>query len=469
MEGWAWFYTFCQVLYLTGFFVMIYFLTRKVNWVDPKGVSKLKESDLPQIIMFYPVLKEPYDVMLSTLQDMLRIDYPKKKFRIVAIPNYNDLITIQHLEQIQKDLPKLGLEIMVTPPTSDPSWDIVWEGWKNNPKSYWWHQGKTKTNTKLPPKKTRQLIWAFYQICQSIGTNWVLDYVDADSVTPTNQFLLAAAGFKQRFDVLQSTNIAGNLDDTWIASCCAADHMQWDGRTYPHMSADGKHPFYVLGKGLYYRASDLLALGGFNPWIAIEDPEVGMRYWKNRKRLGIIRSPLVEEVPVTLKRAIIQRFRWVLGFWQSLNSPLDHMKFTWKEKFLARLNFVPTLFLVVNLIGLPSGFYALYLYFSGTGTSFLPPWIFGLSLLNSIAYILFLIPQYISMWEQTGIVLKSNTRRVSYVLAVNPIFLWIWWALWCIPLIMGTVGFFLDKGKAWERTEKIDANHVLVRNNDMMK
>ena len=66
------------------------------------------------------------------------------------------------------------------------------------------------------------------------------------------------------------------------------------------MSAHGSHPFWVLGKGLFFRVRDLITLGGFHPWITIEDPEVGMRLWNNGARLGIIASPLIEEVPADL-------------------------------------------------------------------------------------------------------------------------------------------------------------------------
>ena len=67
--------------------------------------------------------------------------------------------------------------------------------------------------------------------------------------------------------------------------------MAWDGCKYPHFSAHGRQPYWVLGKGLFYRVCDLIALGGFHPWITIEDPEIGLRYWANGKRLGILASP----------------------------------------------------------------------------------------------------------------------------------------------------------------------------------
>ena len=40
-----------------------------------------------------------------------------------------------------------------------------------------------------------------------------------------------------------------------------------------HLTDNGHQPFWVIGKGLFYMAPDLVAVGGFNPWVAIEDTE----------------------------------------------------------------------------------------------------------------------------------------------------------------------------------------------------
>ena len=38
-----------------------------------------------------------------------------------------------------------------------------------------------------------------------------------------------------------------------------------------------------------------------------------------------------------------------------------------------------------------------------------------------------------------------------------------WWLIWLIPLWIGLRMFLRDEGLVWERTEKTDANHKLVR------
>jgi cellulose synthase/poly-beta-1,6-N-acetylglucosamine synthase-like glycosyltransferase len=454
-------YLVCQILYFFSFVIALYFLTRNINWVNMADVKQIPKDKYPKIILLYPVLKELEETMRTTFLGLAKMDYPKDKFRIIAIPNWDDVRTIESLKRLVHEFP--FLEILTVPLTTDPSWQIVWDAWDKNPKAYWWHKGKYQQEQTLPPKKTRQMLYAFYTLVSQVGDDWLLDYIDADSVPPTDHFLAAAAGISEGYDVLQSTNIAGNLLDTWAASFHSMDHMVWDGFVYPHMSADGKHPFWVLGKGLFYKARDLVEVGCFNPWVTIEDPEIGMRLWTNGKRIGMIANPLIEEVPLTIKRGAIQRYRWVCGFFQSLNGCVQKMGMNFWQRQQARLNLIPTLFLLINVVGLPTGVWALIQWLEGTSP--LPFYWVILSIVNIAAYLILMTVVYVNTWRRTAIVCKKRSSRVAYMFRVNPIFLWVYWLIWCIPIIIGFGMFLLDKGKVWQRTDKLDRNHRLVRGN----
>ncbi len=451
-------YVFSQILFALGFLTMLYFFTRSVNWVDTSRAYNVSPSTYPKIILFYPVLREAEDTMRTTMLGLSKMDYPKDKFRIIAIPNWNDTPTIASIKQLMSEFS--FLELIVTPPTTDPNWGAVWRSWEKNPKAYWWHQGKYAHVKDLPPKKTRQMLYAFYKIVEKEGDDWVLDYIDADSVPPTDHFLSAAAGL-QTYDVLQSTNVAGNLLDTWSASFHSMDHMCWDGLIYPHLSANGKHPFWVLGKGLFFRAHDLVEVGSFHPWITIEDPEIGMRLWTNGKRIGIIANPLIEEVPVTFSRGITQRKRWTCGFYQSLSSPLTSMGMSFQQRQLARMNLIPCLSLTTLGIGLPTSLWAFITWLQGTNSFSLAVNI--LSVLNIIAYLILMSIIYRSTWKRTALVLNRTQDRLHYILRVNPVFMWVYWMIWIIPIVKGINMFIFDLGKIWERTLKEDRNKHLVR------
>jgi hypothetical protein len=49
------------------------------------------------------------------------------------------------------------------------------------------------------------------------------------------------------------------------------------------------------------------------------------------------------------------------------------------------------------------------------------------------------------------------------MLRVNPVFLWVYWLWWSVPIAVGFGMYLRDGGQVWERTEKVDAIHELVR------
>ncbi len=429
------------------------------NIVSQEEIDAVKEEECPYIVLFYPVLRELEGTMRTTFASLSKIRYPQHRYKVVAIPNGNDHETVASLRRLKQEFS--FLEIVEVPPTTDPSWQPVWDGWDSTTKAYWWHEGHRAYNRDLPPKKTRQLVYAFYNVAKRFEgrSDFLVNYIDADSCPPADHFLAGAAGMK-KYDVLQAQNIAGNLNESMAASWHAADHMSWDGLTYPHLTANGRQPYWVLGKGLFFRASDLIELGGFHPWITIEDPEVGMRFWTNGRKLGVIENPLIEEVPSTLMHGITQRKRWVCGFFQSLTSPLTSMGMTRWQKFRAWLNFLPCLSISINTIGIPLGVWALWQY--ATGQGHLPAVATLLPILNISLFVVLLARLYVSVWKRSKLVAESAWTRVWYLIRINPLSLMVWWVIWLIPLFIGLRMYIKDQGLVWERTVKTNANEELI-------
>lgn len=445
--------------YLACLLVVLWLYSRRVDLVDiDSAVSDARTDSCPDIIVLYPVLDELESTMRTAMVGFERAEYPRGNRRVIAIPNANDHKTIDALRRIATD--HEFLEILPIPATEDPSWEPVWKAWDANSKAYWWHVGKRRHERALPPKKTRQLTFALYTVATE-HPDALLSYIDADSVVPPDYFLTAAGGINQ-YDVIQNTNVAGNALRSWATSMFAMDHMSWDGSLYQHMSAGGRHPFYVLGKGLFFRISDLLEVGGFHPWLTIEDPEIGMRLWTNGRRLGIVRSPLIEEVPDTFGDGITQRKRWVAGFFQSLGAPLALMGMSWHQRLRARLNLVPCLSLLICPIGLITGVWALVSAISSSHRVIDTP----LEILSLVTIGLMVIAVGIAQRaarRQTQLFLLERRERIKLMTRVNPIFVFFFWMWWAIPLTIGFSMFVRDTGLRWERTRKIDANHDLVR------
>ena len=298
-----------------------------------------------------------------------------------------------------------------------------------------------------------------YQVAPG-NADSLLSYIDADSVVPEDFWKTAAIGM-ETYDVVQNTNITGNLLSSWPASFYAMDHIAWDSSLYKHMSANGKHPFYVLGKGLFFRFSDLLTVGGFHPWLTIEDPEIGMRMWTNGARLGVVESPLIEEVPATWSQGVTQRKRWVAGFFQTLSTPLARMGMTRAQRFRARLNFVPCLSLAFNPIGFSVGICALVAIAQGA-VEFNVVTI-ALSTLTMFLALILMVWGMVQAGRMSRPVLPRQGDRIRYVLRVNLVFVLVYWLWWAIPLTKGFIMYRRDGGLVWERTEKKDANSALVR------
>jgi glycosyltransferase XagB len=449
-----------QILYAVTFLIDFYFFTRPVNRVEVEDINAQRALEQPFVVLLYPVLRELEGTMRTTLGALARMDYPPDRYTVIAVPNSDDAWTIAALHRLQLEFP--FLQILEAPPTNDPRWLKVWRAWDENPDAYWWHRGPFARNRDLPPKKTRQMIFAFYEILKQRegGEDFLINYIDADSAPPRDHFLAGAAGMR-RYDVLQSENVAGNLNASLAASLHAFDHMAWDGLKYRHLSANGRHPYWMLGKGLFFRASDLAQLGSLNPWIAIEDPEVGMRFWAAGKRLGIITQPLIEEVPETFARGVTQRRRWVCGFFQSLGRPLQELGVTPLGTAKAWMNFLPCLSLWINAIGIPIGIWAVAAWVRDA--DILPIWLTVLCTVNLIAFAVSLTCLYASTWRRTALVLDRRRDRIAYMLRVNPIFVMAWWVVWLIPLGLGLGMVLRDGGRVWERTEKINANEELIR------
>jgi glycosyltransferase XagB len=458
-------YLFTQALYSLSLLVDAYLFSRPVNMIDMGERFQLvpgSTKDYPPIVLFYPILDERESVMRTTMIALDQLEYPKDRYRVIAIPNSSDLATVASLKTLQAEFP--FLELVEVPPTDHPSWQPVWDAWNSNPKAYWWHHGENAYDKDLPPKKTRQLVYAFYNWMKTHPEEGTLmSYTDADSCPPKDHFLAAAIG-SRKYRVMQAKNVAGNAGLTWPSTFCAFDHMAWDGSKYEHLSGDPSQPYWMLGKGLFFHAQDIHDLGGFHPWITIEDPEVGLRLWKNGKNLGIMEGSLVEEAPTTFANAILQRKRWIAGFFQTLkfnDGPMDRMGFSFIEKIKAWLIFLPCLTMSFNCFGFPLSVWAAVMWYDDT--SILPLWCLYWAAANLAFYAYFMMKLYWCTWFRTKLIMDTTWQRIRYMLRVNPIFLGLWWMFWTIPLWIGYRMYRHNLGLVWERTLKKDDNKVLVR------
>jgi hypothetical protein len=136
------------------------------------------------------------------------------------------------------------------------------------------------------------------------------------------------------------------------------------------------------------------------------------------------------------------------------------MGMTFSQRLRARLNLVPNLSLTINGVGIPLGIWGLAQAVRG---HHLPIWLVGVDIADLLGIFLIFTTIMTAAWRRSARVLTSRRRRALYLLRVNPIALIGYWMFWIWPLYLGFVMFVRDRGLVWERTEKSDANHALVR------
>ena len=91
-----------------------------------------------------------------------------------------------------------------------------------------------------------------------------------------------------------------------------------------------------------------------------------------------------------------------------------------------------------------------------------------LSAVNILGAVLILAHNWINAWKVSRLVLDNRRTRLLLMLRVNPVFVMAYWIFWSVSIVIGIQMFVRDKGLVWERTEKVDANHDLVRDLELV-
>ena len=94
-----WLFAISQLLYLGCFLLEMYFRALRVNRVDMDAPMPA-EAGMPFIVLLYPVLRELERTMETTFTALAKLDYPRDRYRVVAIPNADDTETIASLRRL---------------------------------------------------------------------------------------------------------------------------------------------------------------------------------------------------------------------------------------------------------------------------------------------------------------------------------------------------------------------------------
>lgn len=237
----------------------------------------------------YTVIAALYDeaaVLPQLVERLSRIDYPSDRLEGFLALEADDSASIA--AALAADRPE-WLTVLIVPPGS-------------------------------PKTKPRALNYAL-----SVAQGDLVTIYDAEDDPDPLQLKEAAARFAAEGDdlvCLQAPLRIQRRDKRHSASPFldaqfAAEYAALFEVTLPAMTALGL-PFPLGGTSNHFRASALLALGGWDAWNVTEDADLGFRIWRSGGRMGMLERPTYETPPGALRLWLPQRTRWLKGHLQTL-------------------------------------------------------------------------------------------------------------------------------------------------------
>ena len=142
---------------------------------------------------------------------------------------------------------------------------------------------------------------------------------DAEDRPHRNQIRYAAETFahvSEDVACLQAPLMAHNQAESWISAQWGLEYDIQFGLLLPALAHSG-FPIPLGGTSNHFRKDVLEEAGGWDAWNVTEDADLGLRFARMGKRVGIIAPPTLEEAPEKLNIWIAQRSRWIKGFIQS--------------------------------------------------------------------------------------------------------------------------------------------------------
>lgn len=111
--------------------------------------------------------------------------------------------------------------------------------------------------------------------------------------------------------------LSGDLRGSgWLARQWALEYAIQFNRALPALARLGL-PIALGGTSNHFRRSELVASGAWDAWNVTEDADLGLRFARQGRKVGVIAPSTVEAPPQALSVWIGQRSRWLKGFVQT--------------------------------------------------------------------------------------------------------------------------------------------------------
>ncbi|MBA2809112.1 glycosyltransferase [Streptomyces sp. KM273126] len=272
-------------------FLMLY------TWDQPGAERKAAapETFLPPQLSFSVLLpaRHEEDVIQTTIERVVRADYPDDLLEVFVICSADDTGTIGKAEEKIEELGREGL-----------------------------HNVEVIVFDDKPINKPHGLNAALPHASHDVVTIFDAE----DDIHPAIFDLVNTVMIQDEVNVVQAGVQLMNYQSTWYSALNVLEYFFWFKSRLHYHAHWGSIP--LGGNTVFFTRELLVRLGGWDEHNLTEDADLGLRVSAAGERVRVVyddRYVTKEETPPTLGHFIRQRTRWSQGFMQTLR------KGTWKQ------------------------------------------------------------------------------------------------------------------------------------------
>jgi len=247
--------------------------------VRPESLATLPDRSLPTYSVLVPFDREP-EQATPLLASLAGLDYPVDKLDVVLLFHEEDR---ESLAAAKSAAPPDNVRFLVV-----PAGEL--------------HTKPMACNVGLLYAKGEFLV--------------VLDAADRPE---PDQLRKAAVAFRRgprRLACLQATRVARNSRTTLLSRFATIDQLFWLEHLLPGLDR-WRLPVPIGGTSNHFRTEVLRELGGWDPFNATEDADLGVRASMHGHRVGTINSATSVVIDATLVPWLRERTRWIKGYMQT--------------------------------------------------------------------------------------------------------------------------------------------------------
>jgi cellulose synthase/poly-beta-1,6-N-acetylglucosamine synthase-like glycosyltransferase len=299
------------IFFINSIFRLLLILLAKKRYIaQDKAIKRLADEDCPIYTIILPVYKEDH-VILSLLDSVYELDYPKDKLDIKLVIEQLDRSTITFINQLKPDD---SINIICVP----------------------------KSFPKTKPKACNYAL----QFAKGEYVA-VYDAEDKPDVSQLRKVLDIFRNGSKNLACVQARLNYYNKDESLISTFFSIEYsLLFDYFLCGLELLD--IPIPLGGSSNHFKKSVLMELGAWDPYNVTEDADIGMRLALHGYKVKILNSLTLEESPINFRDWINQRSRWIKGHLQTTLVHGRNFKYVVKKIGLARfIGFCYFLFLPI--------------------------------------------------------------------------------------------------------------------------